>query len=299
MNTTPASANAYIEQEIDERARALEESTQSHVLAFMGDLVGGTDDIARAVVEERKEKGPPRDKLTVHVTTLGGYIEIVQRIVETLRRHYEIVDFVVPNYAYSAGTVLVMSGDAIWMDYYSRLGPIDPQVRIQGGKSVPALGYLEQWKRLLKKASDGEITLPEIQLMIQGQGFDQAELYRYEQARELSISLLKDWLTKYKFKNWEKTEGSGKKVTNQLKRTRAATIARQLNNTKRWHVHGRGISMEVLRRELKLLIDDFGQKPRLNSQIKGYYTLLSDYKSKMQQGGVVHAVGVYRPYIAA
>ena len=69
---------------------------------------------------------------------------------------------------------------------------------------VPALGYLIQWERLLEKARSGNITLPEVQLMIEG--FDQAELFQYEQAKELSISLLEEWLVKYKFKNVSKED---------------------------------------------------------------------------------------------
>ena len=34
-----------------------------------------------------------------------------------------------------------MSGDAIFMDYFSVLGPIDPQLP-KGDTMVPALGYL-------------------------------------------------------------------------------------------------------------------------------------------------------------
>src|SRR6266478_8628579 len=41
-----------------------------------------------------------------------------------------------------------MSGDSIYMDYYSRLGPIDPQVETRQGKNVPALGYLERYNAL-------------------------------------------------------------------------------------------------------------------------------------------------------
>ena len=62
----------------------------------------------------------------------------IQRIAETLRHHYDRVEFIVPNYAMSAGTVLVMSGDAIHMDYFSVLGPIDPQVRDETGRQLPA-----------------------------------------------------------------------------------------------------------------------------------------------------------------
>jgi hypothetical protein len=188
-----------------------------------------------------------------------------------------------------------MSGDAIWMDYYSRLGPIDPQVQSNTGRAVPALGYLIQWERLIEKAKKGEITLPEIQLMIDG--FDQAELYQYEQARELSISLLEEWLAKYKFKNWKKTQTRGIPVTTQMRKLRAQLIAKELNNTERWHVHGHGISMEVLRRDLNLLIDDFGQDPKLSDMIKGYHSLLSDYMKKMGQLVVIHTAGSYRPFI--
>ena len=126
------------------------------------------------------------------ITTTGGYIEIVRRIVDTIRHHYKTVEFIIPNYAYSAGTVFALSGDAIHMDYFSHFGPIDPQLETTKGRMVPALGYLEQYNRLIKKAETGRITSAEVQLLISG--FDQAELYQYEQARNLSISLLKEWL---------------------------------------------------------------------------------------------------------
>lgn len=218
----------------------------------------------------------------------------MQRIVDTLRHHYDIVDFIIPNYAFSAGTVFAMSGDAIFMNYYSRLGPIDPQYETPEGKTVPALGYLIQYERLLDKAKDGTITLPEVQLMIEG--FDQAELYKYEQARELSISLLKEWLVKYKFKNWKKTSTRHLPVTAAIKKKRASAIAKKLNDTDKWHVHGYGISMDVLRKDLKLVIDDFSTDQQLDHRIKQYTTLLDDYMTKMRQAGVVHTVGIYQAF---
>ena len=44
-----------------------------------------------------------------------------------------------------------MAGDAIYMDYFSVLGPIDPQLP-KDDKMIPALGYLEQYKRLIEKS---------------------------------------------------------------------------------------------------------------------------------------------------
>lgn len=45
-----------------------------------------------------------------------------------------------------------MSGNDIYMDYYSVLGPIDPQVKNKDNNWVAALGYLDKVNELLKKA---------------------------------------------------------------------------------------------------------------------------------------------------
>lgn len=238
----------------------------------------------------------PRERLTFILETPGGSIEVVQRIVETLRHHYRYVDFIVPNTAYSAGTVLVMSGDAIYMNYYSRLGPIDPQVMSATGATVPALGYLIAWDRLLAKAKNGELTEVEARVMIEN--FDQAEMYQFEQARELSIALLEEWLANYKFRDWEVTESQQTLVTAEMKQERAAEIARELNNTDRWHSHGHGISMDVLRQRLNLKIDDYddaGTNPGLGKLIKDYYVLFEEYSAIKEAEVVLHHPGRYYP----
>ena len=291
----PRNANEFIEQQLDCRIRAIEEKFDADAISFTGPLLFGVDDIVRTAVEEKSNEKPHREKLVVILTTGGGYIEVVQRIVDTLRRHYNLIDFIVPNYAYSAGTVLVMSGDDIYMNYYSRLGPIDPQIETQTGRMVPALGYLEKYNELIKKAQSGKITIAETQLLIQS--FDQAELYQYEQARELSITLLKEWLVKYKFKNWKITQTRRKHVTNRMKTSRAANIARELNKTRKWHIHGYGISMDVLVNDINLLIEDFGKDLNLSSAIRGYHDLLTDYTTKLDKKGVIHFAGDYRPFM--
>lgn len=129
-----ATANEFIEQQLDDRLREIENVFGgAHALSMNCPLFFGVDDILRKSVEKRQADGAPSGKLIVVLTTTGGYLETVQRIVDTIRRFYQLVDFVVPNYAYSAGTVFAMSGDEIYMDYYSRLGPIDPQIESQQG----------------------------------------------------------------------------------------------------------------------------------------------------------------------
>jgi hypothetical protein len=143
-------------------------------------------------------------------------------------------------------------------------------------------------------AQNGTITTAEVQLLIDG--FDQAELYQYEHARELSISLLKQWLVSYKFKTWTNTETRGISVTDQMREERAEEIARQLSDTQKWHSHGHGISRTVLEKDLNLKVDNFGANEALRRIIRDYHTLLEDYQGKMGHRGVVHTTGNYRAF---
>jgi len=289
--TTPACANEFIEDELQRRLAKVEEGFGAQALGFTGPLVFGVDDLMRSVVEGLVRREGYKRRLVIVLTTAGGYIEVVQRIVETIRHHYDHVTFVVPNYAYSAGTVFAMSGNDIYMDYYSRLGPIDPQIQKESGAAVPALGYLAKWEALLQKAKDGTLTMVEAQLMIQG--FDQGELYLYEQARELSVAMLKDWLVKYKFAEWHETEHARRKVTSKLRTSRAEAIARILNDTERWHSHGHGISREVLERDVQLRIEDLDADSNAlhASAVKAYYSLADDFITKMGKQGMIHTTG--------
>ena len=135
MSLDPSSD--IIERELDTHSTAIEDKLDGDVLAFFGPILFGVEDFIRTAVEETKKK---RRKLLVVLETPGGYVEVVQRIADTLRHHYRRIEFIIPDYAMSAGTVLVTCGDAIHMDYYSVLGPIDPQVQRPDGKMIPALG---------------------------------------------------------------------------------------------------------------------------------------------------------------
>jgi hypothetical protein len=283
-------ANAIIEEQLDGFLRKLEEKLISDVLVYMGPMFYGADDGIRDAIERLDVHKP---KLTVILETGGGYMQPVQRIADTLHKHYDFVQFLVPNHAMSAGTVLAMCGNAILMDYYSVLGPIDPQVERPSGDNVPCHGYLVQYERLIEKSRKGKITTAELQYLIEK--FDPAELYSYEQEMNLSVTLLKEWLVKYKFEHWSITKTKGKTVTKRMKEQRAESIARCLNDSQRWHSHGRGISREVLERDVKLEIEDFGADPELSLQVKNYHTLVRDYMSKVSAAAITHTRGLYTP----
>lgn len=282
-----------VEQRLDSLLGEIEEGMNGDVVAFVGQIAYGGDDIIREAIEAIPSK---RNRLVVILETPGGIVEVVQRIAYTFRYHYPTsVEFVVPNFAMSAGTVLVMSGDAIHMDYYSTLGPIDPQIPITKSGSqvlIPALGYLDKYNALIEKSRRGTITTAEVAYLLAK--FDPGEIYQFEQARLLSISLLKDWLVQYKFKDWNKTETRGKTVTQAMKIKRAQVIATELSKHDRWHTHGRGISMETLRRDLRLKIEDFASAP-FGPQIKTYYSLLKGYMARLSFDGLVHRRTVLAP----
>jgi len=251
----------------------LEGKLDADVLGLFGPILGGLEHRTRAAIESL---APPRPKVVVVLHTVGGSIEVTERIVDVLRHHYAEVTFLVPDVALSAGTILAMSGDAIMMDYFGCLGPIDPQVE-RDGKLVPALSYLEQYDRLVAKSQQGALTTAELALLSK---LDLAELHSFEQARELTIDLLVAWLAQYKFKDWEYSQSRGVPVTLAMREHRAREIANELSNHRRWRSHGRGIPMRVLRQELKLRIDDFGADVELAGFVREYYTFVVNCMSR-------------------
>lgn len=287
---TPTTAPIAVEQHLHDSLSKIEGVVDADLLAFSGSIYYGVEDFIRDAVEQRT---PKRERLMVVIDTGGGLIEVAQRIADTLRHHYpKSVEFLIPNYAMSAGTVLVMSGDAIYMDYYSVLGPVDPQVLNRDGKYVPALGYLAKYDELVRKSASKK-GLTDAEMAYFASHFDPADLYSYEQAKNLSIQLLNEWLVKYKFKNWDFTETRKKKVTPKMKKDRAYQIAEKLNDTGLWNSHARPIGMETLRRELKLKIEDFGADAKLSEPVRNYYRLLKDYMGRMNHKWAIHMVNHY------
>lgn len=296
------SSDQLVEHTLLEANRDLGKQLGGDVLAFKAPMMQPVDDILRIEVEgicERPSTRRKQTKIIVLVETEGGFVETVERIVSVLRRHYETVEFIIPNFAYSAGTLLVMSGDEIYMDYYSVLGPIDPQYPGEDGKYVPGMGYLAKFQELLEKVNnppDGDDNKVKGELAVLIKKFDPAKLFDIEQSVDHAKSLLKEWLPKYKFKDWGPNTATGKPVTADDKVTRAEEIAAVLGNPQRWHSHGRGITIRELEsEEIKLKIKDFGADPKLNATIRQYHGLFIDYLRKRGIRGALHSArGVRR-----
>lgn len=244
------------------------------------------------VVALRSNRGyAAPDRIVIVLTTPGGVAESVEKMVEVTRHHFAEVYFAVPYAAMSAGTIFCMSGDKIYMDYTSSLGPIDPQVPNPDKQLVPALGYIDKVEELIEKSRKDNITSAELMML---QRLDLATLRRYEQARDLSVSLLKKWLVRYKFKDWVQHQSTnpGTVVTQAEKEVRAEDIARSLSDNQRWHSHGRMIGIDTLTNDLKLKIEDYSTVQPLRNNLRSYSALLLDFIEHQQSSFRIH----YRYY---
>lgn len=275
-----------IKEILNQRLRKLEEYFDADVIFHYGEIHPALEKAFRDFIEQlKKDTEFDRDKLVVFLNTPGGSAETVEKMVSIIRFNYREVYFVVPDYAMSAGTILCMSGDKIFMDYSSSLGPIDPQV-YNGKNWVPALGYLDKVEELIEKSAKDQLTEAEFMIL---QKLDLAELRSYEMARNLTIALLKEWLVKYKFKDWNIHKSTGKPVTTTEKEKRAEEIANKLSNNSIWHSHGRSIGIDTLTNFLKLKIEDYSNNEKLRELIRDYNDLICEHILRMGGKAFVHS----------
>lgn len=278
-----------IQDVLNRKLTALEKHFGGDVVFYYGEIHPALVKIFRDFIEKLKLSQAPKDLLVVIINTPGGSAEVVEKMVEIMRFHYREVYFVVPDYAMSAGTIMCMSGNKLYMDYSSSLGPIDPQV-FNGQDYVPALAYLDKVEQLLEKARDGSLTEAEF-LILQGQ--DLATLGRYEQARDLTVTLLKQWLTQYKFSTWVTHQSDPDKrdqpVTDEEKQERAEEIARLLGDNKLWHSHGRMIGINTIRDKLRLKVEDYSDDENLRGMIRSYNDLIIEYILRTEHEYFLHS----------
>jgi hypothetical protein len=273
----PQFFHSTVKQLLDQRLVDIEQHFQSDAVFYCGQIAYPLIKLFRDQIEKLKADSSAKDRLVILLGTPGGSAEVVEKLVDIIRYHYKDVTFVVPDEAMSAGTIFCMSGDRIYMDYTSSLGPIDPQIW-NGKDFVPARGYLDEIAAMLEKAKNGTITNAELMIW---QSQDLAMLNLCEQQSNLTVTLLKKWLVEYKFRDWQVHGTSlatmGQPVTLEEKQQRAEEIAIELGNNKKWHSHGRYIGIDTLRNELRLRIEDYSADAGLRKTIRSYNDLLTEY----------------------
>ena len=131
--------------------------------------------------------------LDFYLETPGGSGTAAEDIVSFLHEKFENVNFVIAGEAKSAGTIMAMSADEIYMTDSGSLGPIDAQIRI-GRSTVSAFDYINWINDKRLEIKKGNPLSPVDATMIAQ--ISPGELEGAVNALNFAIDKLKEWLPK-------------------------------------------------------------------------------------------------------
>jgi len=189
------------------------------------------------------------ETIDVYLETPGGSGESAEEIARFLHKKYQEVNFIIAAEAKSAGTILTLSGDNIFMTETGSLGPIDAQIKI--GRSIVSAYDYKIWIDDKRDEAQKYNRLNPLDAIIVSQ-ISPGEIKKVINSLEFAKDLVKDWLVRYKFKNWTTTETKKQKVTLEMKRERANEVAEALTNQTKLRSHGRSLKIEDLSKWLKI-----------------------------------------------
>ena len=183
------------------------------------------------------------DEIDVYIETPGGNGVTAEQIAKFLHNKFAKVNFVISGEAKSAGTILAMAGNEIYMTETGSLGPIDAQVSI-GRTVVSAYDYMEWINNKMDDAyKNGRLNPVDATMIAQ---ITPGEIQLVNHSLEFAKDLVKQWLYQYKFKSWVTTETHQEIVTDEMRSKRADDVATELANHSRWRTHGRSLGIEDL-----------------------------------------------------
>jgi len=124
-----------------------ERNNRPLLVMYYADAYGNiSDQDVKETYEELRRPGwtreHPTEGLDVLVHTYGGNPVAAYKIAQVIRDFARNVVFLVPEYAYSAGTLVCLAGDEIRMADYAGLSPIDITVRAPVSVSVEEIQLL-------------------------------------------------------------------------------------------------------------------------------------------------------------
>jgi hypothetical protein len=184
-----------------------------------------------------------KSNIDFYLETPGGSGEAAEEIVNFLHKKFETVNFIIVGESKSAGTLMTMSADEIYMADSGSLGPIDAQVRV-GRSVISAFDYVNWIEEKRRSVSSG-IPLDAIDAAMIAQ-ISPGEFMGVFNAQQFAVDKLKEWLPKYKFKHWYKTETRKIMVTEEMKLARAEEIANKLIDHSTWRTHGKSLKIADL-----------------------------------------------------
>ncbi len=212
----------------------------------------------------------PGDRINIVLHSLGGSPDAAEQIVNLLRPRFDTVNFIIPNMAKSAATLLVLSGNRIYMDDRSELGPIDPQLGIPQSNGQTSFVPAQAIERGFQQAMDA-IKADRPALLAYSPMLQKLDVWLLELCRTATAAgkeLAERWLAQYML------------ATRDDAAELAKEIAERLADSGRYKSHGRPIGIvEAL--EMGLAVDDTRETPKLRDAIWGLYCNVELHMERM------------------
>ena len=152
--------------------------------------VDGFTDLVSSVSNEH-------DSVDILLHSPGGSPDATERIVNLIRNRFNNVEFLIPHSAYSAATMMALSGNKIILHPSATLGPIDPQIN-----GTPARAIIRGFENVRDLIQDeGPSIVPAYLPMLKKLSLEYLE--QCKDAEDLSTLLAKDWLQNYMYQGEE------------------------------------------------------------------------------------------------
>jgi hypothetical protein len=195
--------------------------------------------------------------LTLILHTPGGVPTAAQSIMDYLRSKFSKIEIIVPLMAMSAGTMMCLASDHIIMGNHSQLGPIDPQMPVNG-RYVSAGAILKQFDQarsdIMQDKGAAAAWFPILNFL------GPSLCVEASQAIEFGRVLVANWLERYMYANHADPHG------------RADATAEYFSRNDLHLNHGRRIGKEEARSQ-ELSIEDLENQHDLQEAVLTAYHL--------------------------
>jgi hypothetical protein len=198
--------------------------TQAQLLALTQEDIHGFMAVMHGMDFERG--------LTLILHTPGGVTNATETIVEYIRSKFPYVETIVPTFAMSAGTMISLATDLIILGRQSQLGPIDPQLVVNGSQ-ISAQAVLDQFSEAKQNISEDQRLAHLWAPVLQKLGPSLLQEARY--AVEYGQKVVAAWLNSYMFRGV--ADGT----------TKAQAVANHFGDASKHLSHGRRIGRDEVR----------------------------------------------------
>ena len=226
-------ANHSARYQRQELIREIQNRTGRPLVCYVSGIRAGIDEDDIMPFFDILHNVPPGETLEFLLHTPGGSGDAAEKLIRTVRGKVRQgqVHIIVPDFAKSAGTLMVLGADRVVMSDMSELGPIDPQMRFVDSSSgqarwQPVQNYLDAYYEYTRTLTEQPDNVP-ARMMLDRLDPVTVKLWQatVDRARQSAETLLKIGMFRDNDGNWSQT-------------------ANELRDTRRWLSHSQMISWQ-------------------------------------------------------